>query len=207
MTDPKGKVDLYGGEAAYVTPHPDEPLAHPAGEGAVAQSFNQLKASSVFGTPSVMLPVGAYHFDSSGHHAPGFNEHRNYGLGVSAPFNSQAPMLKDMSAFLVAYRSSYAERPKTKGDIAVIAGVNWDPLRVDMGPLQARAGLTAGIAYTTHGTYARDNPEASAGKFTLMGALHAEVEHKPSGFAVGANLIPARGERVGMAAFYLKKEF
>lgn len=144
------RVDLYGRDVPAEASATGASQAQvPVAETPITGSFNAV-GSSFFGKPSVMLPVGAYHFDSSGHHVSGFNETRNFGLGVSAPFNSSLPVLKDMSAFAVAYRSSYADMPNTKGDIAVVAGVNWDPLKVDMGALRASTGLTAGVAYTTY---------------------------------------------------------
>lgn len=168
----------------------------PAASG-IAPGFNFMSANKL----SVMVPAGAYHFKGAGQHVDGFNETRNYGLGIAAQISP------DVEGFVTAYRSSYADMPRYKGDVAVVAGANWDPLKVDMGPLHLKAGLMAGVAYTTQGSYADAAPQLSAGKFTALAGLHGEVTHRESGIGVGATVLPSLGGGVGVAALYLKKTF
>ena len=165
---------------------------------APATPFNERAASRY----SLMVPAGAYHFNSSGQHVQGLNETRNYGLGFTVRVG------EDTEAFAVAYRSSFANKPQYKNEVAVAAGVNWDPLKVDLGPLHLKAGLMAGVAYTSKGSYADTAPQVSRGRLTLLGGLHSEAIHKPSGMGLGVTVIPPRDKSsFGTAAAYLKKEF
>lgn len=202
------RVDLWGRDipeapAVPLTPAINLPAmgeepAHPSLRG----GFNLMSERKF----SAIIPAGAYHFTQQGdhfrlHNGDTLNETRNYGLGVAVKTS------EDTEVFAVAYRNSYADIKKYKNDVTVMAGVNWDPLKVDMGPLHLKAGLMAGVATTLKGSYADHMPAVSAGRFTAMGGLHAEVVHRESGVGVGATFVPATRHSLGLAAFYLKKEF
>lgn len=197
------RIDLTGAEVPIEGPVVSAAPGTGAGTGAVpaasgiASGFNFMSANRL----SVMVPAGAYHFKGVGQHVDGFNETRNYGLGIAAQISP------DVEGFVTAYRSSYADMFRYKGDVAVVAGANWDPLKVDMGPLHLKAGLMAGVAYTTQGSYADAAPQLSAGKFTALAGLHGEMTHHESGIGVGATVLPSIGRGVGVAALYLKKTF
>lgn len=154
---------------------------------------------------SMIIPAGSYHFTHKGDHyrmpnGQALNETRNFGLGRAVQTS------ENTEAFVVGYRNSYADTRKYRNDVTVMAGVNWDPLKVDMGPLHLKAGLMAGVATTLKGSYADMAPKASKGDFTAMGGLHAEVTHRESGIGIGATLLPPSRQSLGVASFYLKKE-
>jgi len=156
---------------------------------------------------SVMVPSAAVHIDNAGRHAPGYNETDNRGFGFSAPLKI-GDSGTSASAFVVGYRSSYANTEKFKDDYAIVAGVNLTPLRAAIGPMDVKAGVTAAVAYTTQGRNAAAAPALSQGKFTLMGSLHAEVTHRQSGVGVGIDVVPPAGKNtVGVVAAYMKVRF
>lgn len=194
-----GRVDLFGREIS----EPETPAAPATSEPGTEASSSLSSGFNLLGDRrvSLIVPAASYHFNHQGRHQPGYNETRNFGMGIAVQTS------KNTEAFVVAYRNSYADRPKYKDDVTVMAGVNWDPLKVDMGPLHLKAGLMAGVATTLKGSYADMAPQVSRGNFTLMGGFHAEAVHRESGIGVGATVLPATRNTTGVASFYLKKQF
>lgn len=93
------------------------------------------------------------------------------------------PSVKIQPHLLVAYNNSY-------NDTTIATGVNYAPLKTNIGGLKADLGVTAGVAYTEKGSYAKEMPKLSAGNFTAIGGLYSSIEHVKSGFGIEATVIP-----------------
>ncbi len=156
---------------------------------APTQSLHEPPKSDV----SLVVPVGSHHFDSQGKHVPGFNE-TNLGLGIKTRLSENS------SAFVTAYNNSYK-------DSTLAAGINYTPLKAQKGDFKAEAGVTAGVAYTEHGSYAKQAPKISVGKLTPVAGLITSIEHIPTGIGVDVNIVPPVKQSVGFVGVSITKRF
>jgi hypothetical protein len=133
---------------------------------------------------TLLLPLASYHFTGNGSHATRkvgnkrehYNE-TNLGIGLGKKLS------ENTEGFILGYNNSF-------NDKTIVAGANYLPLKTNIGNFEGRLGLTAGVAYTEHGSYAKNAPNISKDKFTPMAGIAASMEHVPTGTGVQATIIP-----------------
>lgn len=156
-------------------------------EGVVSASVDKQAPREKKLNLTIHAPMASYHFDKNGSHVSGFNEF-NPGIGLGSDISENS------AAFVVSYHNSYK-------DDATVAGVNYTPFKKQIGDITASLGATTGVSYTAGGSYARDMPKLSDGKFTAIAGLYASMEHVPDGAGVEATILPPVGDKgIGVVA-------
>ncbi len=150
----------------------------------------------------VLAPIGSNHFTLTGKHATHdvdgkqvhFNEF-NPGLGLAVKTSKDAEIFA-----AIIQKNSF-------NDLTVMGGVQYVPFKTTIKDVELGLGGAAGIAWTEHGSYAKQT-SVHLGNFVPLASILATAQHVPSGIGVQANIVPPLGiKNSGVIAVALTKEF
>lgn len=151
-------------------------------------SFSTPKNSHIETT--LITPTVSYSFDTDGRRVKEFtyskdqinaqiysiNEY-NQGVGLSTPTSDNT------EAFIMGYKNILS-------DTTISGGIKYEPLKANIGGMEAKLGVAVGASYSESRSYAELNPKRSIGNLTLLSGISASVEHVPSGFGINSFIVP-----------------
>lgn len=150
---------------------------------------------------TLLLPVASLHSTLSGRHAThevnGKQEHFNenhipsIGLAVKTSENTEV-------------FATYINK-NSLNDQMVLAGVQYVPFKTNIKGVTLGAGGAAGLAWTNHGSYAKEAPQLSVGNVSAIASALFTAELDKTGTGLQFNVVPT--SKYLVAALTLRQRF